>query len=285
MGFRRLKLIKIFFMSLLLFTNIFHSISLDDDSTNELSIQRESDDDTEMHLNFGEYQPQDITINLDGNKLEDITTKSKVDLLSGVFKKNIEKLKDKNKKLDIVFLVDASSSVGKANFESELKFVKKLLSDFPVSYEYTRVSIVTFSSQGKIIRHVDQISKPSQVNDKCSLLNHELNKIEFTGGGTHTFGAFEESQDIFKHARFGSKKLIFLVTDGYSNGRDPIPLADELKKDNVTIYTIGIQSGNYAELYSISSSPGELHSYLLDSFGQFESLARKALHAGTYEIL
>lgn len=43
---------------------------------------------------------------------------------------------------------------------------------------------------------------------------------------------------------------------------------------------IGIQTGNYAELYNISSAPGEEHSFLLDSFTQFESLARKALHSG-----
>lgn len=41
----------------------------------------------------------------------------------------------------------------------------------------------------------------------------------------------------------------------------------------------GIQSGNSAELYNISSSPGGTNSYLLDSFIQFESLARKALHS------
>lgn len=64
-----------------------------------------------------------------------IVSKSKVDVLSEVFKRNIEKLKTKNTKLDIVFLIDGSSSVGKVNFEAELKFVKKILSDFLVSYE------------------------------------------------------------------------------------------------------------------------------------------------------
>lgn len=208
-----------------------------------------------------------------------VSSKSKVDQLSAIFKKNIDKLKSKHKRLDIVFLIDSSSSVGKVNFESEIKFVKKLLSDFPVSYEYTRVAIVTFSSQAKIFRHVDQISKPSQLNDKCMLLNHQINTIAFSGGGTHTYGAFEESKKIFENGRLGSKKLIFLVTDGFSNGRDPVPIANELKRDNITIYTIGIQSGNYEELYNISSNPGQVHSYLLDSFSQFESLARKALHA------
>lgn len=60
-----------------------------------------------------------------------------------------------------------------------------------------------------------------------------------------------------------------------------MPIAEKLKNDNVTIITFGIQSGNYAELHEISSDPGEEHSFLLDSFTQFESLARKALHSGT----
>jgi hypothetical protein len=72
--------------------------------------------------------------------------------------------------------------------------------------------------------------------------------------------------------------VLFLITDGFSNGGDPIPLANELKKKQVTIFTIGIQNGNYKELYELASSPGEFYSYLLDSFQEFENLARRALH-------
>lgn len=114
-------------------------------------------------------------------------------------------------------------------------------------------------------------------------------------------------QKILINARKNSKKIIFLVTDGYSNGKDPVPIATKLKEGGVTIFTIGIsklsnkrfpfrewhrtklyffskgiQSGNYIELYNISSAPEEGHSFLLDSFSHFESLARKALHAGEW---
>lgn len=34
---------------------------------------------------------------------------------------------------------------------SEIKFVKKMLGDFTVSINHTRVAIVTFSSQGKVV--------------------------------------------------------------------------------------------------------------------------------------
>lgn len=63
-----------------------------------------------------------------------------------------------------------------------------------------------------------------------------------------------------------------------------MPIADKLKADNVTIITFGIQSGNFAELFQLSSQPGNEHSFLLDSFTQFESLARKALHTGNLNI-
>lgn len=62
-----------------------------------------------------------------------------------------------------------------------------------------------------------------------------------------------------------------------------MPVAEELKNRGTTIFTIGIRNGNYEELYKLSSEPGEIHSYLLDSFEEFESLARRALHVGEFQ--
>lgn len=95
--------------------------------------------------------PEALSVSNEILKNENSVIKVKVDRLSGSFKKNVEKIKMKHKRVDIVFLIDASSSVGKTNFISEIKFVKKLLSDFNVSYNYTRVAVITFSSQKKIV--------------------------------------------------------------------------------------------------------------------------------------
>lgn len=86
-------------------------------------------------------------------------------------------------------------------------------------------------------------------------------------------------QEIFDESqRKQSKKIVFLVTDGFSNGRNPKPIAEEIKTNNITIFTLGINSGNLDELRSICSKPIESYNYLLKSFSLFESLARKALH-------
>lgn len=96
-----------------------------------------------------ELIPTVTTLKFDEN--DPVAIKSKVNELSAVLKNTIHRIRSMFKKLDIVFLIDSSSSVGKLNFHNELKFVVKFLSDFNVSFNYTRVSIVTFSSQGKIV--------------------------------------------------------------------------------------------------------------------------------------
>lgn len=90
------------------------------------------------------------------------------------------------------------------------------------------------------IQHVNQISESLEENDKCMLLNFQIPKISFSGGGTYTYGAFLEAQKIFESSiRKDSRKVIFLVTDGFSNGQNPVDIAQDLKEQNITIFSIG----------------------------------------------
>ncbi|XP_073447245.1 sushi, von Willebrand factor type A, EGF and pentraxin domain-containing protein 1 isoform X2 [Aquarana catesbeiana] len=206
------------------------------------------------------------------------SAENKVEKLGQSFKKNIRRLREKSRHLDMVFLVDESSSVGYANFVSELRFVKKLLSDFPVVPSATRVAIVTFSSKNNVQTRVDYISSSHSHQHKCSLLNTEIPAITYKGGGTYTKGAFQQAAQILRHSRSDSDKIIFLITDGYSNGGDPRPVAASLRELGVEIFTFGIWQGNIRELHDMASQPKEEHCYLLHSFAEFEALARRALH-------
>lgn len=182
------------------------------------------------------------------------------------------------KQIDLIFLVDASSSVGEDNFLSELRFVRKLLSDLTVSKENTRVAVVTFGSQDSVVLHIDGITNDDET-DKCTLLNDILPNINYTGGGTYTLGAFHAAKRIILDStRNNTRKAVFLVTDGFSNGGDPNPVADQLKTEhNVTVFTIGIKTGRGEELQKLASNNETC--YLLHGFKEFESLARRALHA------
>ncbi|KAK2576675.1 hypothetical protein KPH14_005336 [Odynerus spinipes] len=202
----------------------------------------------------------------------------KADLLSHLLKIHIDRLRNETDEVELVFLVDASGSIGLHNFRSELNFVKKLLAEFTVEPLTTRVAIVTFGGKRNINRNVDQISKIRKDNHKCYLLNKQLNNISYTGGGTYTRGALLEALAILERGRKTAKKVVFLITDGFSNGGDPRPVADLLKNAGVMIFTFGIRTGNVKELHDIASCPGYAYSYFLDSFSEFEALARRALH-------
>lgn len=95
--------------------------------------------------------------------------------------------------IELIFLVDASGSVGLRNFQCELNFVKNLLSDFIVGPSAARVAIVTFGGKRNVRRNVDQISRTGGNDHKCYLLNKQLGNISYTGGGTYTRGALIEA--------------------------------------------------------------------------------------------
>lgn len=98
-------------------------------------------------FNFGDRKVAKLN---NRSNLENAVIKSKVEVLGEVFKHEIDALKASGP-LDLVFLVDASSSIGESNFRSELKFVKKIMSDITVDYNHTRVAVITFGSAKNVV--------------------------------------------------------------------------------------------------------------------------------------
>lgn len=209
-----------------------------------------------------------------------ISFKAKVETLGAILKRHVQQLRStENRKVDLVFLVDSSASVGSVHFQDEIKFVRKLLADFTVDINTTRVAVVTFSSKDKVVRQVDHFSHPRHDNHKCSLLVDEIPRIKYVGGGTYTLGAFLEAERILNSARRDAQKAVILITDGFSNGGDPRPEAWKLKQRGVKVFTFGIVNGNVRELWEMASEPRNETCYILDSFEEFEALARRALHS------
>ena len=145
--------------------------------------------------------------------------KLKVDVLGRLLKKHVTNLRTgSGQEADLVFLVDSSASVGAENFYNEIKFIRKLLADFTVSHNTTRVVVITYSSVNQVIRQVDYMTSPDIDKHKCTLFEREIPSITYNSGGTYTLGALIEAQAVFKFSRPSARKAVFLITDGYSNG-------------------------------------------------------------------
>ena len=122
--------------------------------------------------------------------------KDKVRHLGKILKCYVQELRSTvNAKVELIFLIDSSGSVGEEHFIDELKFVKKLLADFTVDQNNTRVSVVTFSSPELVRRQVDHLANADDSHHKCSLLDglHFIGE-GYKGGATFTLGAILEAK-------------------------------------------------------------------------------------------
>ena len=78
-----------------------------------------------------------------------------------------------------MFVLDASGSVGFADFATMLTFVNSLIDDFDIGTNEVRVGVVRFESSVSIMFDLDDHT------DLTSLTN-AVSSIGYTGGGTNT---------------------------------------------------------------------------------------------------
>lgn len=101
---------------------------------------------------------------------------------------------------------------------------------------------------------MDHLSVPDPSTlEKCTLLHFDLPKIAYPGLMTNTKEALEKAEKILTRARKGASKVIFLLTDGFSNVGSPISAAQILKDQDVVIYTFGIKNGKEKLFYTLKS--------------------------------
>lgn len=141
------KLILIF----LLITNVCHASDYSFEEYEEIPDASSSTAETSSTTLISVLTNDDEDDDLRRHENDVLLEKEQLDVMSAAFRKSINKLKMKHKRIEMIFLVDSSSSVGKENFANEISFVKRLLSDFNVSFNHTRVALITFSSRSKIV--------------------------------------------------------------------------------------------------------------------------------------
>ena len=144
-------------------------------------------------------------------------------------------------KVDLVFLVDSSGSVGSTNFNKVKNFVASSLNKFHIGNRSTLVSVVTFSSK------THEEFKLNSFHHKLPMVN-AIHGIRYDAGTTHTGDALRfVGSNIFQPSsgdRIDARNILVVITDGQSNNHvATIAQANHLKHNNILIISVGIGRG------------------------------------------
>eukprot|EP00041_Stephanoeca_diplocostata_P032877 m.1067301 g.1067301 ORF g.1067301 m.1067301 type:complete len:2652 (+) comp24222_c0_seq2:51-8006(+) len=173
--------------------------------------------------------------------------------------------------VDILFVADASGSIGSSHWMIETNFISNVISFFDIGHNLTRAAFIRFGSSASVIFDFDD-------SYDGGLLQSMVTGTPYTGGGTNTANALTLAQSLFTSARgarpLGVPKICVLVTDGNSNSRSAtIAAATALKNVGVTMFAIGAGTGiSTIELNAVASAPTADHVYMISSIVDIDAL-------------
>ena len=140
-------------------------------------------------------------------------------------------------KLDIGIVLDGSGSIPLNYFESYKNFIVRLIAFFGVSDSASRVGLVSFSDNAKLIFRLGQLIAYSQ-------FRRELANLRQVGGSSRLDLGMKVASTMFDSkngGRTGIAKVLFVVTDGIKSNigsRSPLEYAKLLRDQGVLIIAI-----------------------------------------------
>ena len=158
--------------------------------------------------------------------------------------------------MDVVFVLDCSSSIWPPDFARQLRFVNDITDRLNVgpSKSQTRIGALTFSDHPKIEFNLgDNLRKGDTVD--------AVRKIYHRSGGTNTAAALTTlANSMFlpeNGGRMNASRVAIVITDGRSHNRNATAAAARRARDQgIRILTIGVGSRvDDNELSLIASEP------------------------------
>ncbi|KAM4613224.1 collagen alpha-1(XII) chain isoform 4-T5 [Polymixia lowei] len=152
---------------------------------------------------------------------------------------------------DIVFLVDGSSSIGRANFQQVKGFMSGIVKPFAssVSESGIRFGAVQYSDTSRV-----EFTFTTYLNG--TELVSSVENLNYKGGNTRTGAGLKFVSDNFFNPTLSRDvpKITVLITDGRSQDSVEGP-AQKLRSQGVKVFAVGIKSADRNELAQISSQP------------------------------
>ena len=172
--------------------------------------------------------------------------------------------------IDLVFVLDASGSIGSVDFRNILNLVADIVRSLEIGPDEGQVAVIRFASSASVIFGLT-------AHDNQGDLLTAINNIPYTGGGTDTAEALNLLvSNGFIGARpevEGVPRVAIVVTDGQSNSR-PATIAAAARvhaaEPAITVFAAGIRNFNLNELRVIASSPSSRFVITIPNFSRIE---------------
>ncbi|XP_012938709.1 uncharacterized protein LOC101849054 [Aplysia californica] len=160
---------------------------------------------------------------------------------------------------DIILVMDSSGSINYAdpgNYDQQLDFAANLTQNFDLGPNDVRFGAVIFAGD------INKLFDLKDYSDHKSLTK-AIKSARFIGTTTNTDKALDlvgkGMFDTVNGGRDKAQKIVIIMTDGASNSNSLTKrAADALKKQGVTIISIGIAHANAQELGDIASGPDDV---------------------------
>uniref|UniRef100_A0A4X2M5K1 Collagen type VI alpha 6 chain n=1 Tax=Vombatus ursinus TaxID=29139 RepID=A0A4X2M5K1_VOMUR len=165
---------------------------------------------------------------------------------------------------DVVFLLDESANGTQENLEHLKGFLEESVSSFDVKENCMRIGLVTYSNETKVIRSLGTGINKSEILQEIQNLSPRAGRA-YAGAAITTI-----RKEVFSVHR-GSRKMqgvpqiAILVTHRPSEDNVSVAALD-LRREGVTVFTMGLEGSDYTQLGQISSHPPEKYISKLKTF-------------------
>ncbi|XP_048102774.1 integrin alpha-M-like [Alosa alosa] len=180
-------------------------------------------------------------------------------------------LRDCQRGIDIVFLLDGSASLSDYDFNTMKQFVINLIKKFIA--KDTQFAIAQYSSGYEVHLNFKQFNKHKEAKDwERAVLDIEQEMtLTYTARAINTtvFEVFSQRAGARPH----TSKVLLVITDGKSNDAKHLKSAvKNAAKKNIIRYAIGVGKVSDDELKIIASKPVEKHMFKVYNFEALDGL-------------
>ncbi|MBN3325895.1 CO6A6 protein, partial [Atractosteus spatula] len=172
--------------------------------------------------------------------------------------------------VDIVFLIDGSSSIGPGDFTTMKTFIRNVADGFDITNGKAQIGLAQYSHEYR--RHFNLSSFKSK-----AAFNNEIDQTQQIYGNTLIGAALGNVKEFFTKAA-GSRKhkgveqYLLVITDGES--QDSVSQAAQvLRKDNINLYALGVGRMDATQLTEIAGSPDRV--YKVDNFNELDQIKKR----------